>query len=102
MFADFIHDRHIRKSDYVIPFELYPFSEILPLGSTDDSGIFCWWSDGNTQKIYTFDADFSPEYGEYEMSVSTFICQWLSKTLTPYGFKKAKGSPSFLSVKNSA
>ena len=68
------------------PLDLYPFGKAVILGGTDASGSICWYEESKMDFIVTLDAEFSSVFGYYKTSISKFLLDWISGSLTPYDF----------------
>ena len=94
MFSNSIHKRVVESDPYSVPFDLYPYASLVPLGFTDDMGLVLWKNTTQGEVIVTIDADNSPNFGEYQKSLSQFLYEWVNGDFIPYDFDNAEEMPS--------
>ena len=90
MFSRRLHSSREKFPALTLPFDLYPYGSLVVLGFTEDMGLISWKGNNDSDLIVVTDADFSPNYGEYSMSLSQFIYQWVVSSFTPYDFDNAR------------
>ena len=81
---EFIVSGREEMPEYYHPFSAYPNpGGLLPWGGDDNTGLFCWRTQGPPEQWTTVSLDnhYSNEYREFPLSMTEFLAGWLAGQL---------------------